>query len=169
MVMIRKRTTGNPRTGGVKFEYRARTPEQVRALASRQIGGRDSYFNSDIVFFTPREGDNSVRILPPPPDAEWGHYGVGLAMHYDIGPDKSAYLCREERLQEPCPVCEERVAAAAAGEDDFADALKPGFRTAIYVIDRNQEGKGPMLWNVAGGLDKDVTKPCIAPGPGALS
>ena len=169
MGMIRKKTgAGNPRTGGVKFEYRARTPEQVRALAQRQIGGRDSYFDKSIVFFTAREGDNVLRILPPPSDAEWGHYGVNIAMHYDIGPDKSAFLCREKMLQEPCPICEERIRASAAGEDDFADSMKPGFRTAIYIIDRNQEGKGPMLWNVSGGLDKDITKLCIDPGTGEV-
>jgi len=169
MSLIKKRTaTGRPRTGGVKFEYRARTPEQVRALAQRQIGGRDSYFNSDIVFFTAREGDNNVRILPPPPDADWGHYGVSIACHYDIGPDKSAYLCRDKMLSEECPICAERAAATAAGEDDFADVLKPGYRTAVYIIDRNQEGKGPMLWNVSGGLDKDITKLCIDPATGEI-
>jgi hypothetical protein len=168
LVKPRSKMTGSPRTGGVKFEYRARTPEQVRANAQRQIGGRDSYFDSSTVFFTARESDNTVRILPPPPEADWGHYGISIVAHYDIGPDASAFLCRDKMQGEPCPICEERVVASAKGEDDYADKLKPGFRTAIYVIDRAQEGKGPMLWNLPGGLDKDITKLMIDPGTGEV-
>lgn len=169
MVMIGKpKTKTSVRTGTVKFQYKARTPEQVRERAQRQIGGRDSYFSSDIQFFTPREGDNNVRILPPPPNADWGHYGVGVVVHYAIGSDQSAYLCTARMKDEPCPICEERDRATSAGEEDLADSLRPSFRTAVYVIDRAQEGKGPLLWNIAAGLDKDITKLCIDPTSGEI-
>mgnify|MGYP001559567074 CR=1 FL=1 len=169
MVMIKPKTrvSGRP-ASGVKFQYKARTPEQVRERAQRQIGGRDSYFSSDIQFFTPREGDNNVRILPPPPDADWGHYGINVVVHYAIGSDQSAYLCAARMKDEPCPICEERDRATSAGEEDLADSLRPSFRVAVYVIDRAQEGKGPLLWNIAGGLDKDITKLCIDPASGEI-
>ena len=168
IVKTKTRISGSPRTGAVKFQYKARTPEQVRERAQRQIGGRDSYFTSDIQFFTPREGDNNVRILPPPPDVDWGHYGVGVVVHYSIGSDQSAYLCAARMKDEQCPICEERDRATSAGEDDLADSLRPSFRTAVYVIDRAQEGKGPLLWNIAAGLDKDITKLCIDPANGEI-
>jgi hypothetical protein len=151
-----------------RFEYKARSPEQVRAQASRAVGGRDSFFSEDIQFFTPRVGENNVRILPPPPDADWGHYGLNVAVHYGIGADESAYLCPKKMKDEPCPLCEERDRATNAGEDDLADALKPSYRVAVFVIDRAQEAKGPLLWNIAGGLDKDITKLCIDPKSGSV-
>lgn len=168
IVKPKTRISGSSRTGVVKFQYKARTPEQVRERAQRQIGGRDSYFSSEIQFFTPREGDNNVRILPPPPDAEWGHYGVGVVVHYAIGSDQSAYLCAARMKEEACPICEERDRATSAGEEDLADSLRPSFRTAVYVIDRAQEGKGPLLWNISAGLDKDITKLCIDPATGEI-
>lgn len=168
IVKPKTRVGSSVRTGGVKFQYKARTPEQVRERAQRQIGGRDSYFNSEIQFFTPREGDNNVRILPPPPDADWGHYGVGVVVHYSIGADQSAYLCAARMKDEPCPICEERDRATSADEEALADSLRPSFRTAVYVIDRAQEGKGPLLWNIAAGLDKDITKLCIDPASGEI-
>lgn len=171
MSLIKSRTTtaNKPKVGSSsKFQYRARSPEQVRERAQRQIGGRDGYFNSDAQFYTPREGDNTVRILPPPPDSDWGHYGINIVGHYDIGADSSAYLCLDKMRGEPCPICEERARATAAGEEDLADALRPGYRVGIYVIDRAQESKGPLLWNMAGGLDKDITKLCIHPKTGEV-
>lgn len=157
-----------PRTATSRFVYRARSPEQVRERAQRAVGGRDSYFDSDVQFFTPRVGDNNVRIMPPPPNKDWGHYGVNIAVHYGIGADQNAYLCANKMKDEACPLCEERDRATAAGEEDLADALRPSFRVAVYVIDRAQEGKGPLLWNIAAGLDKDIVKLCIDPSSGEV-
>lgn len=170
MVMVKPKTgmKSSVRSGSVKFQYKARTPEQVRERAQKQIGGRDSYFTSDVQFFTPREGDNNIRILPPPPDVNWGHYGIGIVVHYAIGSDQSAYLCTARMKDEPCPICEERDRATSSGEEDLADSLRPSFRTAVMVIDRAQEGKGPLLWNIAAGLDKDITKLCIDPASGEI-
>lgn len=156
--------------GGFKFEYRGRTGDQVRERASRALGGRDSFFNSDVQFLTPRVGDNNVRIMPPPPDKAdvWGHYGMQLPVHYGIGADQSAYVCVNKLRGEDCVLCAERARAAGAGEEELADALKPNYRVAIYVIDRAQESKGPMIWNMPAGVDKDVTKLCIEPGSGEV-
>lgn len=164
-----------------RFQYRARTPEEVKDRAQRALGGRDSYFSDDVTYFTPRVGDNTVRILPPPPDADWRmfnspraqepgpyHYGINLAVHYDIGADKSAYLCLAKTKGEACPLCEERDRANQAGEEELADALKPSYRVAVWVIDRAQESKGPMLWNLPAGLDKDISKLTIDAGTGEL-
>lgn len=179
MALIKPRTpapaTSRPRVGvrpaagaAPRFQYNARTPEQVRERAQRAIGGKDSFFSSEVQFFTPRVGDNNVRILPPPVDADWGHYGLNLCVHYGIGSDQSAYLCASKMKGEPCPLCEERDKATSAGEEELADALRPNYRVAVYVIDRAQEAKGPLLWSIAAGLDKDITKLCIDPANGEV-
>ena len=175
MALIKRPTTTpstkgktSARTGGFAFKYKQRTPEEVRDRATRSIGGRDSYFKQEVKYFTPREGVNNIRILPPPPDADWGHYGIGIFVHYDIGVDGSAYLCLAKMKGEDCPACEERARASSTGEEDLAKQLRPGERVAVYVIDRSKEGDGPLLWNLPSNLDKDITKLCIDPGTGEV-
>lgn len=141
-----------------KFTYTPRTPEQVKERASQRTDGRDSPWDSSVQFFTPAEGDNSIRILPPPSDADWGHYGFPVFIHYDIGADKNSYLCLDRMKGEPCPICEERERASGAGEDELAKELKAGSRLGVYVIDRSKPNKGPLLWNLSGNMDQDILK-----------
>jgi hypothetical protein len=162
----RMRTTGRPATGG--FQYKGRTPEEVKERASRAVGGRDGYFHPDIKYFTAREGLNTIRILPMPSTKDWRHYGFTIYAHYEIGPDKSAYLCLAKMKGEECPICEERSAASNAGEDELAKMLRFGERVPMFVVDRAHEGDGPMIWNVSGGMDKDISKLCVDPGTGEI-
>ncbi|MBX4215939.1 hypothetical protein KW797_03245 [Candidatus Parcubacteria bacterium] len=158
-------SSSSPKKGG--FQYKPRSAEQVRERMSRNVGGRDSIWRQGIELFSPRKGDNTVRFMPPPPDADWGHYGFNVVVHYGIGADESAFLCLDKMKGENCPICKQRNEAQAAGEDELADSLKPGFRVAVWVIDRAQEGKGPMLWSMPAGLDKDITKLCYDPEDGS--
>ncbi len=165
MVMVRGNKTSNTpsskpavrRTGASSFNYRPPSAEQLRERAQRK-GTRDSFFDAGVQFFTPKVGDNTLRILPPPPDKqdEWKSYGLTLYVHYGIGADEAAYLCLDRMKGEPCPVCEERARAKAEGEDDLAQELRPVQRIATYTIDRDQEGKGPLLWNMAASIDSDI-------------
>lgn len=165
-VGARTQTAG--RTAASGFKYTGRTPEEIKDRASRAVGGRDSYFNPDIKYFTAREGVNTVRILPMPPGKDWRHYGFQVYAHYDIGPDKSSYLCLAKMKGEACPICDERTAASGAGHDDLAKVLRFGERVPMFVIDRANPKDGPMLWNVSGGMDKDVSKLCIDPSTGEI-
>lgn len=163
MGLIKGRTPGGTASRGAsvaRFQYRPRTAEEVKQRANRQIGSRDSFFAGEVDFFTPKAGDNTVRILPPTwEDAR--HYGIDLWIHYSIGADESAYLCLDKMRGERCPLCEERSRASGAGEEELADALRPRGRVAVWVIDRSQEGKGPMVWNMPAGLDKDFSNLCV--------
>lgn len=153
-----------PSAGGFKFQYKARTAEDVKEKA-RQTSGRDSYISAEAQFFTAAEGANTIRFLPPPPDADWGHYGMRVWEHRDIGVDKGAYLCLAKMKNEPCPVCEEREAASASGASDLAWSLKAQCKTLLYVINRKDEAKGPLLWNISAGgkksMDTDLLNLCI--------
>lgn len=174
MPLIKPRTTNKPAASGAargassapRFQYKPRSAEEVRERAMRNIGGRDSFFAQDVQFFTPKKGENNVRFLPPPPNANWGHYGLTLFVHYGIGADQSAYLCHARMKDDYCPLCEERDRAASVGEEELADNLKPRERVACFVIDRSQESKGPLLWNIPAGLDKDISKLCLDPKTG---
>lgn len=149
------RTTASKGAGASRFSYRARSAEEVKERANRAIGMRDSYLKQEVDFFTPPAGDNVVRIMPPTWD-EAKHYGLDLYLHYGIGPDRNAYLCLDKMKGEPCPICEERARAAAAGEEDLAKALRPRSRVLVWTINRKEEGKGPLAWSMPAGLDKDI-------------
>jgi len=163
MVMVRSNKTSTTsskpavRRASGGFDYRPPSAEQLRERAQRK-GTKDSFFDAGVQFFTPKVGDNTLRILPPPPDKrdDWKSYGLTLYVHYGIGADEAAYLCLDRMNGEPCPVCEERARAKAEGEDDLAQELRPIQRIAVYVIDRDQEGKGPLLWNMAASIDSDI-------------
>ena len=164
MVRSNKTSTQNARpavrrttaTAG-NFNYRPPSAEELRERATRR-GTRDSFFSAGVQFFTPKVGDNILRILPPPPDRrdEWKAYGITLYVHYGIGADEAAYLCLDRMRGEPCPVCEERAKAKAEGEEELVQELRPVQRVAVYIIDRDQEGKGPLLWNMPSTIDSDI-------------
>lgn len=151
------RRSSAPAASRPAFIYTPPTTEELRERALRR-GSRDSFFTQDVQFYTPKVGDNVLRILPPPPDkrAAWRSYGVVLYIHYGIGVDEGAYLCLDKMKGDPCPVCEERTRAKSEGEDDLAQALRPTGRVAVYVVDRDQEGKGPLIWNMPPTLDSDI-------------
>lgn len=145
------------RRSATSFTYQPPSAEELKDRAKRK-GSRDSFFESNVDFFTPKVGDNAIRILPPPPEKrdEWRSYGITLYVHYGIGADEAGYLCLDKMRAEPCPVCEERARAKAEGEEDLANELRVATRIAVYMIDRAQEGKGPLIWNMPQSIDADI-------------
>ena len=141
-----------------KFVYRgtARTVESV-VRKSKQAGGLyDSYLQSDVQMYKPKEGEACVRILPPTwEDVEkWGDgWEIGVYIHYSVGPDNGTYLCLDKMKGEPCPVCEAR---RTITDQDEADQLKPGYRCICWVIDRDNEKAGPMIWSMPISLFRDI-------------
>ena len=93
-----------------KFKYRSRGAESYRERAKQQGGNRDTFIKSGVKVFSPRDGLNSVRILPPTwDDAE--HYGYDVFANYQIGADKNQYLSLSKVYDEEDPIEEERKAA----------------------------------------------------------
>jgi hypothetical protein len=136
------------RKSGFKYRGSDRTVESV-ARRSKQAGGAyDSYLQSSLTMYKVKEGENCVRILPPTWDdtEAWGDsWEIGIHIHYDVGPDKGAYLCLDKMRGEPCAVCDVRRDAA---DGDEADALRPGWRALCWVIDRDNEKAGPQVWSM---------------------
>ena len=150
-----------------RFQYRARSAEEVKARANRSIGSRDNYLRGEVEYFAPKTGDNSIRMLPPTWEGA-RHYGLDLFLHYGIGPDESAYLCPDKMKGEKCPLCEERAIASGAGEEDLAKALQPKGRVLVWVIDRKEPNKGPLIWSMPAGLDKDIVNGAVDKSTGEI-
>lgn len=144
------------RAAASNFNYRPRAPEAASARLDRyQKGNRDSYLQPQVDLFTPKEGDNWIRILPP----TWenaDHYAYELFVHYEVGPDNNTYLCLERMLNEQCPLCEELRKAKLAGEESYARALECGTRLGAWVLDRENENKGVLAWLYSPTIDREI-------------
>lgn len=163
-----------------EFSYRGerRTTEDVTRRSRQSSGLYDSIIIGDVTRFKVKEGENTVRIMPPSwspdEDEKWGNsWEIQVYLHYGVGPDGGAFLCLDKMNGEPCPVCEARRDAADAEE---RDALAPSWRALCWVIDRDNEKAGPQIWDMPATLFRDINARSIdkknnsvilidAPGP----
>ena len=141
-----------------RFVYKGgeRTVEDVTRFSKQSGGTYDSFINPDIPTYKPREGDCAIRILPMTwEDTEkWGPgWHIGVTVHYGVGPDEGTYLCLDKMKGEPCPVCEARRDAVDADE---ADALRTSWRALCWVVDRDNEKAGPMVWSMPISVFRDI-------------
>jgi hypothetical protein len=139
------------------FKYRGedRKVEDVVRRSKQSGGSYDSFLLPDIPFFKPREGENTVRIMPPTWEdtKKWGdNWEIQVYLHRNVGPDEGTYLCLDKCLGEKCPVCEARRDA----DPDEADALKPQWRGLCWVIDRDNEKAGPQVWSMPVSLFREI-------------
>ena len=142
---------------GSKFKYNKRSTKSVEKRGNQSANEKDFILKDDVNMFKVNDGDNLFRPLPPTwEDAE--HYGMDIYVHYGVGADNATYLCRNKMLNEACPICEERERADSDGDADYAKELSPKKRVMIYLIDRDHEDKGPQVWTMPWGLDRDICK-----------
>jgi hypothetical protein len=148
------------------FVYQERSESSVKKRAEQRGSVLfDPYLIEGLKVYKVKDGSNSIRVLPPTwEDAE--HYGYDAYVHYGIGPDNRTYLCQKEMLGKKCPICKERVKALSDGHSDYAKALTPTRRVAVWVIDRKQESAGPMLWMMPWSFDSELVNQSIDPDSG---
>jgi hypothetical protein len=146
-----------PKNDKPAFRFRGakRTVEETTRRAKRSGAGYDSITDADIPLFKPREGENTIRIMPPTwEDDKWGDYwDIEVWVHYDVGAQGGSYLCLDKMKQERCPVCE---AARDAADKDEARQFKPNVRALCWLIDRNDEKAGPMVWSMPNKMYKEI-------------
>lgn len=139
-----------------KYRGRERTVEDVTKDSKASSGAFDSYMVQGVAFYKAREGENTIRMLPLSWEdtKKWGlGWYIFIDVHYSVGPDESAYLCREKMLGEHCPIC-----AAKDGLDkEEADKLKPNRRALCWVIDRDNEKAGPQAWSMPLKLFREIS------------
>jgi hypothetical protein len=140
-----------------EFRYRGRDVKDVRERAEQQGGSFDRYTDSAIPML--RVGkSHTLRILPPAYDIDidrWGkNWSIPIYVHYNIGPDKGTYLCLQRMEQGDCPICEAR--AEQNLQEGEPDPLKPTLRYLCFVIDRDNEREGPMLWALPWTIEREI-------------
>lgn len=141
------------------FKYKIRSPELLEKRANAQGGDFQGIIRDEYKTFVPAKGDNHIRFLPP----TWEnpeHYGLDVWAHYNIGPDHASILCLNRMRNNRCPICEARVRAERAGDDELAKELSARKRVLVWMLDRKDESKGPMIWSMAQTLDRDFVKLC---------
>lgn len=153
------------RRGG--FQYHERSADSYKRRGEQGGSDFDKYLNDAIKMYKTAEGDNTIRILPPTwNDAE--HFGYDIYVHYGVGPDNQTYLCLHKMKGEPCPICDERERAQKDGDQEYADKLKPAKRVLVYIIDRNNEKDGPVVWSMPWTVDRDLCKLVVDKRTGEL-
>lgn len=139
--------------GSKRFSYN-RTAESVKRRAEQSGGNRDGFIKDEFKVFKPGE-HNHIRILPPTwEDAD--HFAFDAFVNYGIGPDNSQFLSLSRMKDEDDPIAEERKNAEREGDIDYAESLKPTKRPTCYVIDRNAEDEGVMVYPMPWTLDRDI-------------
>lgn len=139
------------------FKYKRRSPDSFERQANKASGSYDRMFKEQYKEFKPTEGDHRIRIMPPTFEGA-EHYALPIYVHREVGPDNQQYLCLSKMKQEPCPVCEEYARARREGEDEkYTKKLRPSERRVAWVIDRNHEDEGPLVYNMpVGKQDKRI-------------
>ncbi len=149
------------------FQYRARSNEDWEKRSAQQGGSFEGFIKDEFKTYTVKKGDNFIRILPPTWDnAE--HYGTDAWVHFSVGPDNASVLCLHKMKGEACPICEARARAERDGDKELADELKPARRVVVWIIDRKDEGAGPLIWGMPWTLDRDIAKVCRDKQTGAF-
>lgn len=154
-----KKTGKKSGRGRSSFRYQKRSQEQWQKEKNRSTGDYDRAYKDEFNLFKAREGDNRIRILPPTfEDAE--HFGIVVWLHSNVGPDNQTYLCHAKMEayggEGTCPICDEYGHAKAAGDEDYAKAIRPYSKVLTWIIDRNEADKGPQLWAIPGTVHKDI-------------
>jgi hypothetical protein len=130
-------------------------------------GNYDTYIKPKFKQWKPKDGKNLIRILPPTfalADAPWQdteHYGMDIHVNFNIGPDNQSYLSLSKHLKGADPLADARREAQKDGEKKLAKALNPNTRILYWIIDRNDEDEGPLLWAAPFTFDKSLANLCI--------
>lgn len=140
------------------FKYREPDESDIKAAANSGGGSFDSFTKAEIPKYKVKNGDNNIRILP----ATWkdtekfgNTWGASIFVHYGIGPDNSTYLCPAKMGEGGCPICEARADQPPLAEGE-EDELKPGQRILCYLIDRDDEKAGPLMWAMPWTVRRDI-------------
>jgi hypothetical protein len=139
------------------FDYKPQSYDEATTFTQKNTSTYDSIIKSSgPSWFKPRQGDNTIRILPP----TWEnarHYSYEVWVHNDIGPDKGQYLCLKQNETAPehnCPLCEERHSPKINPKE--IELLRARPRNYIYLIDRYTEEAGVLVWSISNQSDKEI-------------
>ncbi len=143
-----------------EFKYKKPSKEVLNKRANQSGSSGHWFLRDDVETFSPKDDKkgNQIRLMPPTWD-EAEYWGYEVKVHYNVGSDNSAFLCLKEMKKKKCPICEEHDALAKKGkvDEEYLASLKPTRRVLMYVIDRKNEGDGPLVWAAPWTVDKEIT------------
>ena len=140
---------------GRNFVYKE-TDDEIFNQRLQNRGGfsREGIFKKGARIFSPKVGEQyRLRILPPTWDGG-KYYGYDVWVHYEIGSDKSSYLCLNRMKGEACPICE--AANKHANDPVYAKKLRPKYKVVVYLIDRRDPENTPKLWAMPQQLEINI-------------
>jgi gp32 DNA binding protein like len=144
----------------VKYSYKERSFAEVKERADRSGSRFDSPFLPKYERFTPKAGNNLIRILPPTWENH-NHYALEVWMHRGIGVDKSSYICLRKMKNKKCPICEMERELRSAGENDEAKKIAPISRYLAWILNRDDEDSGPLIYDMSFTVDREVLNQAI--------
>jgi hypothetical protein len=139
------------------FKYVKREAADIEKRASQKGGDFVGLFDDNYVTYKVKKGDNWIRILPPTFEGA-RHYGMDVHVHFSVGPGRDTVVCNNKTFGKKCAVCDAMARLAAAGDEKEAEELKPKKRVAVWLLDRDDEDKGPQLYAMPWTLDRDIAK-----------
>ncbi len=164
--MAKKKSSS--KKSSIRDRMKDRQRKQSEAASTRGGSGRGIFDFSkleddrEISFYKPpKKGKSTFDIIPfevteeyyakaldpdgTTTDAEVGVVETGMiyAMHFGVGPENKTVLCLAKTFGKPCPICE----AAASLSDDEKKALKPKFRGAFSILDKDNEEAGVQIFD----------------------
>jgi hypothetical protein len=137
------------------FVYKRRAPEVVQQRAAGGNADFKGFVHNEYNMYTPHDGDNWIRILPPTWD-DAKHYGFDIHLHFGVGPERAVVLCNAKMNGTHCPICQAQNRAQKAGDDELAKELRVTNRVLVWLIDRKTPEKGVMWWGMPYGVDRDI-------------
>jgi len=103
-------------------------------------------------------GDNFLAIIPPPVPKVY--FGKPLYVHYNIGPNRAAFLCLAQMRKTSCPVCEKRRQLQEEGADsEDISALNTSIRYLFWIVDmkdRETQRQGVQLYDAPLSINDEI-------------
>ena len=139
-----------------KFVYKPRSPADIDRLANQKGANEfESFVKNTFNMYSPKDGDNSIRILPTEGEQD---FGINIWVHYQVGPTKASVLCPARHFKSSCVICEDAIRAERKGDKELAKDLTPTRRVLIWMIDKRDEDKGPLWWAMPWTVGRDIHK-----------
>ena len=110
-------------------------------LADTQEKMKGNGGGGDFKFWSPKDGRNVIRILPPKPGTE--DFYAEARVHYNVGPNKRMVTCGKT-ARSTCAVCEfvdELYKTKDKEDEKLAKAMRATSRYYFNVVDRSLEEK----------------------------
>lgn len=135
------------------FSYKPKSLDLIKKKATGQRSQFARMLKDTYLTYMSQQGVNKVRLLP----ANEEYWGYPIQVHW-IGDDNftRAYACPRQMKAMPCPVCEERSRLYDENDQDGAKALNTSERLLVWIINRDDQEKGPMLWDMPKTLEIDM-------------